>query len=175
MFKLRSTAVMICVFLGVGMASLRATAKQNNTKDSEIRKNVQSIVEQAARPIEIAGSGGTRLQLATIPIPADSIQKIRAYGKRAIPALSSYLAGENSRRERVAIRLLGVIGGNAVLEPLSSVLQTSKHAGSREEALQSLRQVDCVQRRPVLKRVLEKDSDPVVLKLAQEELADCGF
>jgi hypothetical protein len=145
-----------------------------HTDPQRIQERVTSIVEEAARPVSIGSAQGVEASLGGMPIPGRDVQEVVQYGDRAIPALSSYLLGSSPRRERVAIRLLGAIGGPSIADPLAKVLDHSPRAGSREEAVRSLAGVPCEQSRAIMKRVSTDDSDKTVRDLAQRHLASCG-
>jgi hypothetical protein len=131
------------VALAVSLTACSVCLSQNSTDDQntpeKMRSRIESIVHRSALPIRLNDSSSTIvITNAQILISAEDIQQIKQYGERAIPVLSTYLLGESPRSERVAIRLLGVIGGPAIVDPLAKVLNGSPRPGSREEALRSL-------------------------------------
>ena len=78
----------------------------------------------------------------------------------------------DGRSERAAIRLLGIVGGPEIVDPLVKVLEQSPRPGSREEALRSLHQTPC---NPMVAAAVfntaKVDPDTVVRELAREELS----
>ena len=92
-----------------------------------------------------------------------------------VPALTKYILNKNARVERVAIRLLAVIGGAAVIAPLLEVLEKSSSAGGRTEALLNLKQSPCTKAvGQAIQRAAKSDGDANVRTQAQEELSWCG-
>jgi hypothetical protein len=70
--------------------------------------------------------------------------------------------------------MLGVIGGQAILDPLVKVLEESSRPGSREEALHSLHQAPY---NPTVAAAVfnasKNDPNDVVRELAAKELSFC--
>jgi hypothetical protein len=101
--------------------------------------------------------------------------EVQRYGLRAIPALSTYILNPNSRIERVAIRLLGAIGGGEIIPHLLKVLEESTSVGGRYEALLNLKQAPCSKAvANAILRVAENDPDPNVRDQAREQIRWCS-
>jgi HEAT repeat protein len=96
----------------------------------------------------------------------DDMTEIQKYGPRAVPVLAKFLLNRNARIERVAIRLLGAIGGPAIADPLVEVLDKSSNS--------NLKQAPCSKAvaRAIL-RAAKSDPDSLVRRQAQEESRSC--
>lgn len=166
--------VAVCVSLMVCTASSFQVTPQDQNSDA-IRNEIDSIVQRSALPIRLSGSSSNAVITdGRMLISSQDILQIKQYGEKAIPILSMYLLGESPREERVAIRLMGVIGGRATIVPLTKVLDESPRAGSREDAIRSLHNLRCdtaVYRALLL--VVKNDQNAIVRELAQKEMSSC--
>jgi hypothetical protein len=168
--------------------SQSSSAPQNDAEKMSAR--IESIVQKSAAPLLMKGmchsrNGGAEppgsdcppftVASAQILISADDIQEMKQYGPQAVPTLSTFLLGENARSERVAIRLLGVIGGAAIVDPLVKVLDGSLRPSSREEALRSLHEAPCnpTAARAIV-RAARNDPNAIIRELAEKEMFSCS-
>jgi hypothetical protein len=148
----------------------------NQEPPQEIASRIDAIVHRAAEPMVLSSpSSPAKITSAQIFFNPDEVAEIQRYGPRAIPTLSKYILGRNSRIERVAIRLLGVIGGSEIVRPILDVLDKSTSPAGRYEALLNLKRAPCTKEvaRAIL-RVAENDPDPNVRDQAREEMSWCG-
>jgi hypothetical protein len=142
----------------------------------EIASRIDAIVRRAAEPMVLSSpSSPVKITSAQIFFNPDEVAEIQRYGPRAVPTLSKFILDRNSRIERVAIRLLGVIGGPEIVRPLLDVLDKSTSSGGRYEALLNLKQAPCTKEvaRTIL-RVSQSDSDANVGNQAREEVSWCS-
>jgi hypothetical protein len=142
----------------------------------EIASRIDAIVRRAAEPMVLSSpSSPVKITSAQIFFNPDEVAEIQRYGPRAVPTLSKFILDRNSRIERVAIRLLGVIGGPEIVRPLLDVLDKSTSSGGRYEALLNLKQAPCTKEvaRTIL-RVSQSDSDANVGNQAREEVTWCS-
>jgi hypothetical protein len=149
----------------------------NQAPPQEIASRIDAIVHRAAEPTVLSSpSSPVKITSAQIFFSPDEVTEIQRYGPRAIPTLSKYILDRNSRIERVAIRLLGVIGGPEIVRPLLDVLDNSTSPLGRYEALLNLKQAPCTKEvaRTIL-RVSQNDSDPNVVDQAREEVSWCSI
>ena len=138
---------------------------------------IDSIVQRAAVPLDLSDpSSPARITSSQIFFDPDDMTEIQKYGPRAVPVLAKFLLNRNARIERVAIRLLGAIGGPAIADPLVEVPDKSSNSGSRTEALLNLKQAPCSKAvaRAIL-RAAKSDPDPLVRRQAQEESRSCSM
>ena len=142
----------------------------------KIAAQIDSIVQRAAKPMELSGpSDPVRITSAQITFDPKDIEEIQRYGPDAVPELTKYILNKNARIERVAIRLLGVVGGPTVIAPLLEVLEKSPSVTGRHEALLNLKQSPCTKAvGQAIQRAAKSDADPNVRAQAQEELSWCG-
>lgn len=164
-------------FVAVCAFCFSQTSPEDPKASVTTRDVVDSIVHRSAQPIRLSDSSSPiTITSAGIAISAVDLQQIKQYGERAIPVLSTYLLGPDARSERVAIRLLGVIGGPATVDPLSKVLSDSSRPASREEALRSLEEAPCsptVAR--AIRRLAQNDPNTIVRQLAQKQASSCSM
>jgi HEAT repeats len=149
----------------------------NQVPPQEIASRIDAIVHRAAEPVVLSSpSSPVKITSAQIFFDLDDVAEIQRYGPRAIPTLSKFILDRNPRIERVAIRLLGVIGGPEIIDPLVEVLDKSTSSGGRNEALLNLKQAPCSKAvaRAIL-RVSQNDSDAYVRDQAREEVSWCSI
>ena len=158
------------------LSQVSQKSQEDQDEAEFIRTRIESIVTKSAAPIRLNGnSPGITIASGQIVIAEDGIQEIRKYGKNCIPILSIYLLGEGARKERVAMRLLGAIGGASIVDPLVTVLDKSSRPASREDALRSLHNAPCslTVARTML-RVARNDPNKTVRDLAEREVTICS-
>jgi HEAT repeat protein len=138
---------------------------------------IELIVHKAAEPLNLSTpSSPVQITSAQILLDPNDIAEIQKYGPHAVPVLTKFLLNRNPRIERVAIRLLGAIGGSEIIDPLLEVLDKSTSPGGRFEALLNLKQAPCSKAvaRAIL-RVAKGDPDPGVREQAQADLSWCNL
>jgi hypothetical protein len=152
-----------------------AQKSPDQTTPEGITSRVEIIVRRAAVPEVLSSSAAGKITSGQIFFRPEDMAEIQRYGLRAIPALSTYILNPKSRVERVAIRLLGAIGGAEIIPPLLRVLEGSNSAGGRHEALLNLKQAPCSKAvASAISRVAENDPDPIVRDQAREEISWCS-
>jgi hypothetical protein len=153
-----------------------ASAMPAQESPEKIAAQIDSIVQRAATPMELSNSSDpVRITSSQITFDPKDVAEVQRYGSDAVPALSKYVLNKNARVERVAIRLLGAIGGPAVITPLLEVLEKSPSAAGRNEALLNLKQSPCTKAvGQAIQRAAKSDADANVRTQAQEELSWCG-
>jgi len=153
-----------------------AQSAHDQRASEKIAAQVESIVHRAATPLDLSDpSSPVQISSSQIFFEPKDIAEVRSYGPEAVPALTKFLLNKNTRVERVAIRLLGVIGGPAVTGPLLEVLEKSTSALSRNEALLNLKQSPCTKAvAHAIFRAAKNDADATVREQAQAELSWCS-
>jgi HEAT repeat protein len=138
---------------------------------------IELIVHKAAEPLDLSSpSSPVRITSAQIFFDADDITEMQKFGPRAVPVLTKYLLNQNPRVERVAIRLLGAIGGSGIINPLLEVLDKSASPAGRYEALLNLKQAPCSKAvARALLRIAKGDPEASFREQAQGELSWCGM
>jgi hypothetical protein len=151
--------------------------KQHDQEVEKMTARIESIVQRAAEPLDLSDPASPiRITSSQITFDRDDIAEVQKYGPKAGPVLAKYLLNKNSRIERVAIRLLGAIGGPEIGDPLLEVLDKPSSPRSREESLRNLKQAPC--NRAVARAMLrasKNDPDPSVREEAQRELNWCAI
>jgi hypothetical protein len=152
-----------------------AQKSPDQTTPEGVASRVEIIVRRAAVPVVLSSSSAGKITSGQIFFSPEDMAEVQRYGLRAIPALSTYILNPNSRIERVAIRLLGAIGGGEIIPPLLKVLEESTSVGGRYEALLNLKQAPCSKAvASAILRVAENDPDPNVRDQAREEIRWCS-
>lgn len=114
---------------------------------------------------------GIRTYTRVPPSPQD-VKELRGLGQEAISALTDYALAGSAQKQRLAIELLGRVGGRDIIPPLDRVLRTSPSASLREMALRWLPPEESNEFvRQILIRTAESDSDGQVRTLARRRLA----
>jgi hypothetical protein len=153
-----------------------AQKSPNQATPEEIAPRIEFIVHRAAKPLYLSSpSSAIQITSAQIYFSPNDVAEIQRYGPRAVPVLSRFVLNRNARIERVAIRLLGVVGGFEITHPLLEVLDRSVSSAGRYEALLNLKQAPCskVVARAIL-RVSQNDPDASVRDQAREEMSWCS-
>jgi HEAT repeat protein len=153
-----------------------AQKSPNQEASEKMTNRIEFIVHKAAEPLNLSSpSSAIQITSAQIYFSPNDVAEIQGYGPRAVPVLSRFLLNRNPRIERVAIRLLGAIGGSEIIDPLVEVLDESTSSGGRNEALLNLKQAPCSKAvaRAIL-RVAQNDPDPSVRDQAREEISCCN-
>lgn len=167
-------AIVLAAVLGLCQVCI-AQKSQDQATTEEIGSRVEIIVHRAAVPEVLSSSAAGKITSGQIFFRPQDVAEIQRYGLRAIPALSAYILNPNSRIERVAIRLLGAIGGGEIVPPLLRVLEGSSSPGGRYEALLNLKQAPCSKAvASAILRVAENDPDPNVRDQGRAEISWCG-
>jgi hypothetical protein len=154
-----------------------AQKPQDQGASGKMTARIESIVNKTAVPLDLGSpSSPARITSSQIFLDPDDLAEVRKYGTQAVPVLAKFLLNKNARIERVAIRLLGLVGGQAIADPLVEVLDKSTSPGSRNEALLNLKQAACTKSvaRAIL-RVAQNDPDSIVRDQAREEITWCSI
>ena len=152
--------------------------KSSDQEASEkMTARIELIVHKAAEPLDLSTpSSPVRITSAQIFFDPDDITEMQKNGPRAVPVLTKFLLNRNPRIERVAIRLLGAIGGSEIIDPLLEVLDKSTSPAGRYEALLNLKQAPCSKAvARAIFRVSKGDPDASVREQAQGELSWCSM
>jgi hypothetical protein len=169
-----SRTIALAAMLALCQASF-AQKPPDQTTPEGIASRVEIIVHRAAVPTVLSRSAAGSITSGQIFFRPEDMAEIQRYGLRAIPALSTYILNPNSRIERVAIRLLGAIGGAEIVPPLLRVLEGSSSSEGRYEALLNLERAPCSKAvASAILRVAENDPDPNVRDQAREEIGWCS-
>jgi PBS lyase HEAT-like repeat len=153
-----------------------AQKRPNQEASEKMTARIELVVHKAAEPVTLSSpSSPVQITSAQIFFDSDDLAEIQKYGSRAVPVLTKFLLNRNVRIERVAIRLLGAIGGPEIIDPLLEVLDKSTNSGGRYEALLNLKQAPCSKAVPrAILRASQNDPDPNVRDQAREEINRCS-
>jgi len=131
-----------------------------------VQHRIESMMQYIIMRSEFVEPDGVSIR--TVPLASnEEIEEISHYGDRAIPALSAYLLSQDGRQKNVAMRLLGAIGTDGVIEPLKKVAQTDPSPTEREIALRWLLQAPVDLASPIIRQAASDDPDPMVRKTAR--------
>jgi hypothetical protein len=160
--------------LALGIPCVAQSGPDHGDADKMVAR-IDSIVNKAAIPLQLSEpSAPVRITSSQIFFESDDVLEIQKYGAKAVPGLSKFLLNKNARIERAAIRLLGMIGGPGIVDPLLDVIEKSPNSMSRTEALLNLQQAPCSKAvaRAIL-RVANSDPDSTVREQARTDLSWC--
>src|SRR5450432_2244296 len=133
--------LMTCLALGIPCV---AQSGSDHGDAEKMVARIDLIVNKAAIPLQLSEpSAPVRITSSQIVIEADDVLEIQKYEAKAVSGLSKFLLNKNARIERVAIRLLGAIGGAEIVDPLLNVIEKSPSLMSRTEALLNLQRAPC--------------------------------
>ena len=166
--------VVLVACLAQGVPCVAQSGPDHEDADKMVAR-IDSIVNKAAIPLQLSeASAPVRITSSQIFIESDDVLEIQKYGAKAVPGLSKFLFNKNVRTERVAIRLLGAIGGLGILDPLLDVIERSPNSMSRTEALLNLQQAPCSKAvARAIFRVANSDPDSIVREQARTDLSWC--
>jgi hypothetical protein len=175
--RTRCALMLLALCAAVPRLALSQTVETSRSSSPEVQNRVELIVRNSAKPLVLSNpSSQVEISSQQLVLAPQDVREIQRYGIQAVPSLSTFLASSDARSERVAIRLLGAIGGPAVVDPLLKVLRSSPRAGSREEALRSLAQAPCNEAvARALAHTAENDPNAIVRDLARRRSDSCSI
>ena len=151
------------------------TAAQTNDKETtherdRIKATIASVFERnLSAGITTIAPG---VQAYTRVPPSDSdLREIAAYGSKAIPILSEYLASTKPRVQELAVRSIAYIGGPEAVPPLERAAISSKYQAVRLQAVLSLAPLPGDEVDSALSRIAETGSDDRIRGKAAEILS----
>jgi hypothetical protein len=159
-------AVLFCLSVGAAGQSPEIKPSQDL-----INRRVADIVEKALQRGTGSTPQGVRITPMRAEISLEEMDQIKAYGDRAIPALTGYFDTSNYRAQHLAVRILAYIGGKRVIAPLSKAAEQSSSEVVRLSAVDCLGQQLWEDAAPTVKRVASEDSNPLVREHAQRVIA----
>lgn len=168
-------------FVAVGSCVLCLTASRceaqtgapKSSDDGVMRERIATIFRETIRSGEREfGPVGHRVVSRTFAPPStEHVDEIKCYGDAAVPILEKYLHSSNGFEVYLALRFLGLIGSDKVVEPLRKVALDDPSSSFRFSALLSLTQTPWTSARPIIERIAEKDLSPEVQQEAKRILA----
>jgi len=142
---------------------------RDTTSESQVRKRISSIIRHTIQKASFVTPDGLRVQTVA-RATNEEIKEIQGYGDAAVPILSEFLSSKDDREKDLAIRLLGILGGGRVVEPLARVVRTDTSPAAREMAIRWLAQAPWDLASPVIFEAARNDADAAVRQTAQEVL-----
>jgi hypothetical protein len=107
-----------------------------------------------------------------VPPSNEDVEEIKSYGDKAVPILEEYLFSDVGREGDLALRLLGLLGGSRIVEPLKRIAEQSTSAARRETALRWLTRAPWELASPIIRNGAETDRDPEVRGVARDLLVN---
>ena len=142
---------------------------RDTTSESQVRKRISSIIRHTIQKASFVTPDGLRVQTVA-RATNEEIKEIQGYGDAAVPILSEFLSSKDDREKDLAIRLLGILGGGRVVEPLARVVRTDTSPAAREMAIRWLAQAPWDLASPVIFEAARNDAYAAVRQTAQEVL-----
>lgn len=150
----------------------QAAAPSMVTNDDASLKVKQIMDDTLARGVTLLPDG---IKATTwVPPTAHDIMAIKALGDYAIRPLGSYLNSEEPRAQLLAVRFLGVIGGEAIIPFIRTALEPNRWVVVRTQALSSLMSVPPTAAIPIIEHTLETDHEEPVQQRAKQLLTLLG-
>jgi hypothetical protein len=160
-------AVVFClIVIGHGLGREEAGAQTT----AEVRERVDTIIKETLRRSEFTIAGNVKV-ITRVPPSYEAVEEIKRYGDRAILPLQEHLSSENAFEYELAMRLLGALGGERIIEPLKKIIVFDESARKREYALRWITQAPWDQASRVITQAAENDPDVNVRKVAKELLS----
>jgi hypothetical protein len=159
-------AVFYCLSVG-------ASAQSPEIKPTQefINKQVTEIIENALQRGTGSTPEGVRITPMRAEVSLEDMDRIKAFGDRAIPPLSGYFNTSNYRAQHLVVRILAYIGGKGVIAPLSKAAEHSPSEVVRLSAVECLGQQPWEDVSAAVKRVASGDLNPLVREHAQRVIA----
>jgi len=149
------------------------TNETDNARTSLIRERIHQIMRETIKRGETMTSDGSQAFTRTfVPPSNEDADEVKRYGEKAVPILAEYLRQPTGFEKYHALRLLGAIGGKAVVEPLGQVALHDSSPWFREYALAFLTQAPWELAKPILQEAARSDADLRVRQRAKELLDD---
>ena len=154
----------LLLFASIVAAMSMTLSAQSNDNDPDtpnrVTQRVDDIFVSALKEGRFLLENNVRTS-TTVPPPTKATVEIKRMGTKAIPALVQHSTSENPREQELAVRFLGAIGGEAVVEPLGAVLLKSRYGTSRLLALKVLSEGPWDKIREYVRRAVN-DIEPAV-------------
>lgn len=163
--KFLAIPVLLC------MGTVCGLAQTNGAKDSKVRERIDAIIRETLKRGEFTTPQGIKAIIRSHP-SAEDVAEVKSYGDRALGPLEKHFSSTNPREYQLAMRLMGEIGGDGIIEPLKKVIFFDSSARKREYALRSITQGPWDEASKVISAAAANDADPRVRKVANELLND---
>ena len=162
--------VYLVFIVSLGGLTITANPTQGDADSSKkkVRERVSAIIHATLKRQE-ALVDGTRITMA-LPPAGDDVEEIRRYGDKAVPVLASYLNSSSGREKRLALWLLGALGGQRIIGPLTMIIERDESADFRRTALMLLPAEPRDMVDPILLSAVYKDPDGTVREEAKRIL-----
>lgn len=160
-------AVLLCLIV-IGHCFGQSKEPEVQTT-AEVGERVDTIIKETLRRGEFTTAGGVKA-ITRMPPSYEAVEEIKRYGDRAILPLQEHLSSANAFEYELAMRFLGALGGERIIEPLKKVILDDQSARKREYALRWITQGPWDQASKVITQAAENDPDANVRKVAKELL-----
>ena len=140
---------------------------------AKVRERVNAIILQTMKRGEFTTAEGVK-GITRVPPSNEDVEEIKRYGDRAIEPLEEHFASENGFEYELAMRFMGVLGGERIIGPFKKVILHDPSASKREYALRWITQGPWDQAARVISHAAEHDPDESVRKVAKELLSGHG-
>ncbi len=158
-------AIVLGMLVCLAQADKNLSQEKNVVSNAEVRERIAAIIGGALRRSEFVLEDGTRISQRALP-SSEEDEEIKRYGDAAVPVLAEYLDAEDSREKTLAMRLLGNIGSESIVEPLKKVVLKDPSPDMRKLALNWLTQAPWEKAYSIIRKAAETDKNRGVRKLA---------
>src|SRR5229473_184644 len=161
------SVLLVCLFIaGVGQAQ---TSPRKPPSKAKVRERINTIINETLKRGELTTQEGYRVIVRSLPSPED-VEEVKSYGDDAIPVLEEHLSSDIGWEYRLAMRLMGSLGGKRIIEPLNKIIQFDPSPTKREEALRWITQGPWDLASEIVSLSAKIDSDPHVREVARDLL-----
>jgi hypothetical protein len=167
------------LLLGFTFFYLVVTSSGGQTEPSKrhpealVRQRIAAIIRETIKE----GEGetiinGVKTKVWTRAAPSnEAIEELKRYGDGVVPILAEYIAKSKDVRVRqLAMRCLGMLGGERIIEPLRTVIKNDPSPDMRDSALQWITQAPWALAEPIIREAAETDTDLNVREAARKIL-----
>ena len=137
---------------------------------AKMRERINAIMKQTLKRGEFTTREGYKVITRTPPLTKD-VEEVKQYGDDAIPVLEEHLSSNNEMEYELAMRLMGSLGGDRIIEPLKKIILFDPSPRKREYALRWIPQAPWDQASVVIRQAAENDSDSHVREVAKDLLS----
>ena len=146
---------------------------QSSQSDAKARERINTIISETLKRGEFTTAGGVKV-ITRVPPLSWHVEEIRSYGDQAVSPLEEHFSTANAFEYELAMRLMGALGAERIIDPLKKIALYDHSGRKREYALRWITQGPWDPASKVLSQAAENDPDVNVRKVAQELLSGHG-
>jgi len=169
MNNLYKAAVFCLIAIGPCLGQGKVDDAQTTAK---VRARVNTIIKETIKRGEFTTQGVKAI--TRVPPSNEDVDEIKSYGDQAVMALEEHFSSASAFEYELAMRLMGALGGERIIEPFKKVILNDQSARRREYALTWITQGPWDQAKEIISQAATTDPDENVRKVAKELLSGHG-